>query len=83
MGGNPELVEDGITGKLVGKGQVDELVSAISDLASDEDLKKAMGEAGKRKITEQFSIAAMVRHHEDFYSSTTRQKKGGSNEFAG
>lgn len=83
VGGNPELIENGITGKLVGKGQVEELVSAISDLASDGDLIKAMGEAGKRKIAEQFSIAAMVRHHEGFYSSTVRQKRGGANELAG
>ncbi|WP_341936717.1 glycosyltransferase [Marinimicrobium sp. C2-29] len=83
VGGNPELVEDGVTGKLIAKGQVEELVSTISDLASDGDLKKAMGEAGKRKIAEQFSITAMVRHHEDVYSSTTRQKRGGANEFAG
>ncbi len=56
VGGNPELVEDGVTGKLVGKGQLDELAQAISHLASDNELKKAMGEAGKRKIVEEFAI---------------------------
>jgi|TARA_R100000027_G_scaffold53307_1_gene42173 glycosyltransferase involved in cell wall biosynthesis len=83
VGGNPELVEGGVTGALVEKGQVDEIVAAISHLASDKKLQRAMGEAGMRKMTDEFSITAMVRHHEAFYSSNKPEKKDSANAIAG
>lgn len=82
VGGNPELVEEGATGKLVEKGQIEELAQAISELASNHQLQSAMGEAGKRKIAEQFSVAAMVRSHEGFYSGNIQEQKDRVNESA-
>lgn len=54
-GGVPEAVADGVTGLLVGGTDVAELVAAIRMLISDPDLRARFGEAGRRRVLEQFT----------------------------
>lgn len=56
VGGTPELVEDSTTGFLVERGHVGKLGDRILQLAGDEDLRRKMGEAGKRRAQEMFDI---------------------------
>ncbi len=53
--GIPELVVDGETGTLVPVGDPEALSLALARLAGDADLRRAMGEAGKRRAREVFS----------------------------
>ncbi len=46
----PEVVEDGVTGILVTPGRTDQLADALIALLSDEDRRRAMGEAGRRRV---------------------------------
>lgn len=51
--GIPEIVEDGVTGLLVPPGRADALADALERLAADPEERRAMGEAGRRKVIEE------------------------------
>ncbi|MGD9697157.1 MAG: glycosyltransferase [Thermoleophilia bacterium] len=53
--GVPELVEDGVSGHLVRPARPDQLADAVAGLAADPSLRRRMGEAGRRKVIEEFS----------------------------
>jgi colanic acid/amylovoran biosynthesis glycosyltransferase len=52
--GVPELVEDGVTGLLVTPGREGELAAALRRLAEEPALRRRLGEAGRRKVAEEF-----------------------------
>jgi glycosyltransferase involved in cell wall biosynthesis len=54
-GGIPELVVDGETGILVERGNFSALAEAILRLLSDEELRKSMGKAARKRAIELFS----------------------------
>jgi len=58
--GSSEVVVDGQTGFLLPLGGIPEWVQALSQLADDAALRKRMGEAGRRRVLEQFSIDKYV-----------------------
>jgi len=55
VGGIPESVRTGETGRLVPTGDSDALTEAVVDLLNDDVLRKRMGENGRRLVQEQFS----------------------------
>ena len=59
-GGMPEAVEDGVTGRLVEAGSVDELTAALEQLLADKELRLRMGQAGREKMRREFSVEIMV-----------------------
>jgi starch synthase len=54
IGGLGELVQDGVTGRLVAPGEAEPLRRAIVELASDPDAGRRMGEAGRARALERF-----------------------------
>ncbi len=54
--GVPELVEDGVSGRLVAPGRLDELVDALAELAADPARRAAMGRAGREKVLAEFDV---------------------------
>src|SRR5678816_941444 len=56
VGGIPELVEDGVTGFLVERGDRDAAASKLGQLASDPELRRRMGQAGKEIVSERFDL---------------------------
>lgn len=67
-GGNPEVVENERTGLLVPVGDYRALGKAILRLLRDPVAARQMGEAGARKIREEFSVERMVGAHMKLYS---------------
>ena len=67
VGGNPELVEDGITGALFPAGDVDRLAQLIGQYASDANLRKLHGNAGRERVLREFSLHKMVSSYGEFY----------------
>lgn len=51
----PEIVQDGITGFLVPAGNLDLFVQRVIELANNEKLKKAMGQAGRNRVEQMFT----------------------------
>jgi glycosyltransferase involved in cell wall biosynthesis len=74
VGGNPELVVDGVTGYLVPPADSATLADAILSLLTRPDRGKSMGEAGKTNVNDTFSIEAMVKAHEGLYTSITQNR---------
>lgn len=61
VGGNPELVKDGVTGLLFDSGDVDALAQALRRLAADPGLRARMGEAARARIADRYSPAVLAR----------------------
>ena len=69
VGGNKELVADGVNGFIAIPGDADDLEAKLRILISDEDSRKRMGLAGRRRYEERFSSAIMIRQIEALYHS--------------
>ena len=68
VGGMVELVEDGITGFLVGPGDVSALARRIDELAADVHLRRSMGHAGHERAIAMFDIRAWEEAHRRVYA---------------
>jgi L-malate glycosyltransferase len=73
VGGTPEIVDDGVTGLLVPPRDAEALAHAISSLLADPARRLAIGEAGRRRVEERFSLEAMVRATEQLYERLLRE----------
>lgn len=66
-GGNPEIVSEGENGFLIEVGDVEGLARHIATLTEHPELRRKMGEAGKLKVTRQYSVDTMLAHHVALY----------------
>ena len=71
-GGVPEMVVDGETGLLCAPGDVDGLAAAFGRLAEDDDLRRRMGEAGRVRAREFFSVERHVDRMEAVLQAAAR-----------
>ena len=55
-GGAPEIVQDGITGFLVNPDDLEGLTCRLILLLQDEAFRKKMGEAGRQRVEENFTV---------------------------
>ena len=67
VGGNPELVEDGMTGFLFPSGNDQQLAERLEQLLTNPHLAGEMGIAGRRKAEQKHSIFPMVRDYGGLY----------------
>jgi len=67
VGGNPEAVEDGVSGILVPPRDAGALSNAICALLGDGELAMRLGRAGRQRVIDRFSNERMVRDTERFY----------------
>jgi glycosyltransferase involved in cell wall biosynthesis len=76
VGGLLDLVVDGETGIHVPPGDVPALRSAIERLLADRELRRWMGEAGRRRAAEHFSWDAVTRRTVELYARYAGKKPG-------
>ena len=67
VGGNTELVQDGVTGQIVPSQDVDALSAAMRRYALDRNLARAHGAAGRVRALQRFSLDAMVGEYAALY----------------
>jgi Glycosyltransferase len=67
VGGNSETVNDHVTGLIVPPKNPQQLGEAILKLSGDRTLREKMGQAGKRRIGNQFSLDRCVEQYVAFY----------------
>jgi sugar transferase (PEP-CTERM/EpsH1 system associated) len=67
-GGNPELVEDGVTGVLVPRQDLGALAAAIAGYVDDPGLRQRHGHAARQRATAQFGLERMVQSYSDLYA---------------
>lgn len=71
VGGNPELVEEGVTGALVPPANPSALAEAIGQYAQDDQRRIAHGRAGRERVLQHFSIQTMVDRYVALYDRLT------------
>jgi L-malate glycosyltransferase len=72
VGGNDEIVQDGVNGYLVDAGDEEAFADCLLKLLREPELARSLGRAGRKLVEEQFSVEAMVRRHEEYYLTLTR-----------
>jgi colanic acid/amylovoran biosynthesis glycosyltransferase len=68
LGGIPEMVEDGINGRLVPERDPAALAAAIERLLDDPDRLRRLGDRGRQTASERFSIETSVRQLRDHFA---------------
>ncbi|MFN2512406.1 MAG: glycosyltransferase family 4 protein [Pyrinomonadaceae bacterium] len=56
-GGAPEVVQDGINGKLIDYGNKQQLAETLIDLCLDPDTRRKLGDAGYQRLQQNFTFA--------------------------
>jgi glycosyltransferase involved in cell wall biosynthesis len=69
VGGIPEVVQDGVTGFLVGRGDTAALAEKFVALARDPDLRERLGRAGRLRAETEFDLRKNVGATMDLYRS--------------
>jgi sugar transferase (PEP-CTERM/EpsH1 system associated) len=69
VGGNPELVDEGITGRLVAPGDPSALADALGEYVRNAGLRAAHGAAARRRAEDRFSLTAMVQGYGRVYDA--------------
>lgn len=67
VGGNPELVEAGVTGALFKPGDVDALTQLLERYQRDRALRLRQGLAARESVLRRFSLPAMVQQYQAVY----------------
>jgi len=67
VGGNPEIVQDGVNGRLVRDGDVDQLAAAVSALLGDPEQRQRMAQAGQKRAARDYDPAEILRQTMAFY----------------
>ena len=67
VGGIPEVIEDGVNGRLVARAKPVELAEAITDLLLDDGLRVRMGQAGLDRLRTRFATEATLERLLAFY----------------
>ncbi len=73
VGGNPELVVDGVTGRLVPPADPEAMSRALETLLAQPEAMAKMGDAGRARAEENFSIEAMVANYLSLYDRILRR----------
>jgi glycosyltransferase involved in cell wall biosynthesis len=74
VGGNPEVIEDGVSGLLVPPRDSAALAAAMGRLLEDEELAIRLGQAGIRRVAELFSIEGSIDQTEHLYQRLVEAK---------
>lgn len=73
IAGVPEVVEDGVTGRLASGGDIDGLAASVLELLKDPEASRQMGDAARERCRSQFDIASIapkyLRLYEDLLTA--------------
>jgi sugar transferase (PEP-CTERM/EpsH1 system associated) len=67
VGGNREVIVNGVTGLLTPAGSAEALADAIVRVESDPGLLERMGRASRQRVEEEFSLPGVVARYEALY----------------
>jgi glycosyltransferase involved in cell wall biosynthesis len=76
VGGIPELVSDGVNGRLVAPADHDSLAAALIDLLEDTDLRRQLGTKAREYILASHSPKKVAKDHLRMYEDTISHQLG-------
>ena len=74
LGGIPEVIEDKVNGLLVVPGSSYELAAAIEKLANNKQIRKKMGQMGRKIYEQKFTLAKMSQNIEALYEGNIKRQ---------
>jgi glycosyltransferase involved in cell wall biosynthesis len=74
VGGVPDVVRDGLDGFLVEPGDVDAAAARLATLAGDPALRARLGETGRARVLERYSVTRLVDDVDRLYRSLLAAK---------
>jgi len=74
VGGNPELVEDGVNGRLVPSRDPAALSEALESYLSDPLVRALHGKASRQRAVTQFDLPVMLEAYRTLYASLARRR---------
>jgi glycosyltransferase involved in cell wall biosynthesis len=77
VGGIPEVVEDGVTG-VVATPEPAPFAAALAPLVASPELRRRMGEAGRRRVAERFGVERQAAAVAALLEETLRQRMAGT-----
>lgn len=75
IGGIPEVIQDGVNGYIVEKGDSDSAAEKLYELLEDDRKRQAMGENAIRIVREHFETSRIVDQYEDLYRSVLLEER--------
>ncbi len=69
VGGIPNVIDDGVNGLLIDKGDVVALEKRIQQLMCDSGLRQKLGEQAKKTVVEKFSAKNVASEYESLYQT--------------
>ena len=73
VGGNPEIVREGLDGLLVPRGDASFLANTLLTVLNDSDLAMTLGTNGARRVTSDFLLEATISRYRALYDEVGRQ----------
>jgi len=70
-----EILEDHTTGRVVKRGNVQELANAIAEITEQTELARKMGERARRRVTENFNVKKIARQTSGLYHRLLQDKE--------
>ena len=74
VGGNSEIIEDGVSGIIVPPGDEQALTAAILRLMDDENLRATMGKAAQKRVRTNYSLDQTVTEYKKLYEQVTANR---------
>ena len=75
VGGNAELIEDGVTGLLVPAQDSEALSAALLRLVRDPELSRRLAWAGRKRATDDFSFERLIREMGELYTGLLERRE--------
>jgi glycosyltransferase involved in cell wall biosynthesis len=69
VGGNPEIIKDGLTGLLVGSDDAESLRSAVHEMLANGPMRERLGAAALQWVQENGSVESMRHNYEMLYTA--------------
>jgi glycosyltransferase involved in cell wall biosynthesis len=73
VGGNGEIVRNGVEGILVPRGDAQAAGAALLDVLRDPDAARGMGRAGRARVAEHYRLDDIVRQYFDAYAAAAER----------
>jgi glycosyltransferase involved in cell wall biosynthesis len=72
VGEVPFVIDDGRSGVLVGSGDEDAFVSALTTLAREPQRCRTLGDAARRRVSDRFSASKMIASYATLMRTASR-----------
>ena len=74
VGGNPEVIKNGVNGFLVPSKDPNALAEKIAAVLSNRDISRSMGNEGRKTFEAKFTLARMLKEYENLYAEILQKR---------